>query len=59
MSTEELRTSERQDLVKKFAESLRHDANLLLNESYLENIIRMNPGVEESYFYELRKILNH
>lgn len=43
----------------QYSESLRGKANFLLDPKYMDQIISMQPGTAEAYFYELRKIVEH
>ncbi|TNV71990.1 hypothetical protein FGO68_gene12003 [Halteria grandinella] len=60
MSQEDLLSNQqRKAQVKSFAKHLRGQSELLLSEAYLSQVIRLHPGVAETYFYELRKIVEH
>jgi hypothetical protein len=59
MSEEELTSHKRKAHLKSFARHLRSQSDFLLNETYLNQVICMYPGVAETYFYELRKIVEH
>ena len=43
--------------MKEYATALREKSGPLFDEGYLQSVIYMHPGIAETYFYELRKVV--
>jgi hypothetical protein len=59
MSTEEFLIAKRELERDIYSSSLRVKAEFLLDPKYMDQIISMQPGTAETYFYELRKLIEH
>jgi hypothetical protein len=59
MSNEEILIARREQERENFNNNIRKKYGKILDANYLDQIIQMQPGVAETYFYELKKIVEH
>lgn len=52
-------TEDTKKKVKEYGQKLRSKNSVLLDSGYLDNISKMYPGMEKTYIYDLRKVVEY